>query len=65
MLTANQIDKIQGTDVFMDRTKIGRAGTGWVDNETGRPEGRRCIRDCSVCGRVSCRSRRRSSVASS
>src|SRR3954466_9845663 len=39
MLTDDQIDTIPGTDVYgTDGSKIGRAGTVYVDDETGKPE---------------------------
>ena len=39
MLTQEQIDNIPGTDVYStDGTKIGRAGTVYIADDTGRPE---------------------------
>jgi uncharacterized protein (TIGR02271 family) len=39
MITENQIQHLQGADVYgADGAKIGRAGTVYLDDETGRPE---------------------------
>ena len=39
MLPENQIERIPGTDVYdPDGAKIGRAGTVYLDDDTGRPE---------------------------
>jgi uncharacterized protein (TIGR02271 family) len=39
MITDTQIENVPGTDVYgTDGAKIGRAGTVYVDDETGRPE---------------------------